>query len=470
MVVGATSSTPWLLSSHSCPWPVPTSLVGRIDITGGWRKFVNSAGLRLGDTIKLQHLPGSVLLVTVLGRAACGQQASAGRAAPACAERGAKTSKRAGSVSQHEPLRRQGKHVCDVSPDVQEGGGSAEASDADGLQPTTQWQVHQRDSQQAQQQEQQEQQPADGPPGLQQDEPPYVRHTPSTSGDEQRQQQEQRRQGEELLGPQPMFTEEDEVAALTKQTVAAVAALCGGGSGNVQDDGEGSAAARPAKRRRATPSGLAAAAAAVAPSVTPSPELQSGADAAEQEEDEVAAAAAELVGRHVVLVSMCAVRPFLLSAIVRFPAGKLCVALPAHLSAFPPISQGFPLRASLPARAEACQLPSSLGTITGGRALDPTAPLFAFLQRNPPGTKLRWTLGQVLGTLPNQPGGLKLGPLPPLAGAQQAPPLPPPQAHVSEVAAVLPEDLVGWTVLKVNAVGGSATRVGAQHVPPPTLW
>ncbi|KAL4436382.1 hypothetical protein ABPG77_009944 [Micractinium sp. CCAP 211/92] len=339
---------------------------GRIDITGGWRKFVNSAGLRLGDTIKLQHLPGSVLLVTVLGRAACDQQALAGLAAPACAERGAKASTRVGSGLQQDPLQKQGKRVCDVSPEVQEGARSAEASGAHGLQPTMQWQVQQRVSQQAQQQEQQEYQQADGPPGLQQDEPPYIRHTPSTTGDEQRQQQQQ---WEKLLGPQPMLAEEDEVAELTKQTVHAVTALCGGGSGNEQGDREGSAAARPAKRRRGIPSGLAAAAAAVAPSVTPSPKLQSGADAAEQEDDELAARAAAIVGRDVVL-------------------------------------------------------------------------------RNPPGTKLRWTLGQVLGTLPNQPGGLKLGPLPPLAGAQQAPPLPPPQAHVSEVAAVLPEDLVGWTVLK----------------------
>lgn len=56
----------------------------------------------------------------------------------------------------------------------------------------------------------------------------------------------------------------------------------------------------------------------------------------------------------------------------------------------------------------------------------------------------------MLGTLPSQPGGLQLGRLPPLPG-RKAPPLPPPQAGVADVAAVLPEGLVGWTVRKVSA-------------------
>ncbi|KAL4420498.1 hypothetical protein ABPG75_010154 [Micractinium tetrahymenae] len=396
----------------------------RIEVTSGWGKFVKAAGLKVGDEIKVQHLPGPVLLITLLRRPA-GSKHGARRAAAAL-EGGAK-------ASQQQQRRKQSKRSRDASAEAEDGAGRTQAGGrkaqsstpakqqraeqqqqqppqqqqqrAEKQQQAEQWQQQQqqqaeqwqqqqqqRAEQQQQQQQRAEQQqqqqqaePAspglpDGPPGLQPDEPPYIRHTPSTDGEEQQQQQPAAPRES-----QGALTEEEEVAALTQEAVDAVAAQCGAGSGSEEGDADEAGGVRPAKRRRGATSGLAAAAAAAAavPSTAPSPEVQAGSDGAQQSAEQLAAAAAQMVGKDMIL-------------------------------------------------------------------------------RGEPGTRHRWRVGHVLGTLPSQPDGLQLGPLPPLAGAQEAPPPPPVQAGLAEVVAELPDGLVGWTVRKVGPAPRRLQKFGPR--------
>lgn len=294
--------------------PTPT---GRINVTTGWWKFVKAAGFERNDDIKVQHLPGPVLLVTRISRAG-GQ-----RAAPARAPKnGAKARGRAGASPQ-QPSRRQGKRPRDALAAPQGSRALAEAGARRRLQP----------GKQAGQQPQHERQQGivapplpGGPPGLHPDESPYICHTPTTDGDEQeaaeerweRQQRGQRGQGQREEQHAEEQHEERfaraeqrrglhaaprEARSAPTEDEEAPAQRDGGGSSEGSDE-EHAAVARPGKRRRAAPSGMAAAAAAVVPSAEPSPKVPAAAEA-RQSDAQLAAAAADLVGRDVVLVSAC---------------------------------------------------------------------------------------------------------------------------------------------------------------------